>query len=89
MPDGLSERAAKGTTGGGEPLDSSARNSPPKPKISNLSVPGVDGQDKLTEEQRKEVDKHNKEFEDRHDRGNSAADDKVDKKFWSTERGTD
>ncbi|KAK0391523.1 hypothetical protein NLU13_1023 [Sarocladium strictum] len=89
MPDGLSERSAKGTTGGGEPLESSARNSPPKPKISNLSVPGTDGPDKLSEEQRREVEQHNKEFEEKHDRGTAAEDDKVDKSFWSSERGTD
>jgi hypothetical protein len=89
MPDALSEKPAKGTTGDGEPLGSSAKHSAPQPKISNLSVPGVDGQDKLTEEQRREVEQHNKEFEEKHDRGNEAADDKVDKKFWSEQRGTD
>jgi hypothetical protein len=87
MPDGLADKPAKGTTGGGEALDSSAKNSAPKPKISNASVPGVDGTDKLTEEQRKEVEEHNREFDEKHDRGNVAADDKVDKKFWSDDRG--
>jgi hypothetical protein len=85
MPDGLAARNAKGKTGGDEPLDSTSRNAPPKPKISNMSVPGS-GQDpeakNMTEEQKKEVEEHNREFDKKHDRGERAADDKVDKKFW-------
>lgn len=89
VPDALEKDSAKGKTGGGEPLSSSSENAPPQPKISNLSVPGVNGREKLTEEQKKEVDEHNREFEEKHDHGNDAEADKVDKKFWSEkhERG--
>ncbi|KAF4782196.1 hypothetical protein HER10_EVM0008934 [Colletotrichum scovillei] len=52
---------------------------PPQPKISNASVNG----EKLTEEQQREVDEHNKDFEKKHDSAPAAEDDKVDKKFWS------
>lgn len=69
-----------GRTGGGKPLDSS-RDPPPQPKISNASVPGEKA--KLTEEQQAEVDKHNEEFEKKHGKAEAAADDKVDKSFWS------
>lgn len=83
-PDAIDDGTpAKGRTGGGEPLGSSSRNAPAKPKISNQSVPGTNKGDKLTEEQQKEVDEHNRDFDSKHDRGNAAADDKVDKKFWS------
>ena len=40
----------------------------------------------LTEEQKKEVEEHNKDFDNRHDRGNVAPGDKVDKKFWGDGR---
>jgi hypothetical protein len=56
-------------------------NAPPQPKIHNQSVPGV--QSGLTEEQKQEVERHNADFEKRHDRAESAPSDKVDKKFWS------
>ena len=83
MPDALGDKRFKGRTGGGEALDSSSDNAPPKPKISNLSVPGSrDEEDALTEEQKKEVDEHNKEFDRKHDRSPSAPGDKVDKDFW-------
>lgn len=80
--DGLADGSAKGVTGGGEPLESSAKHAAPKPKITNASIPGSSQTDTLTEEQKKEVDEHNKDFDKKHDRGNTAADDKVDKKFW-------
>lgn len=76
---------AKGRTGGGEPLSSSSENAVPKPKISNLSVPGADRSANLTKEQKEEVERHNKDFAAKHDHGNAAPDDKVDKKFWSGE----
>lgn len=76
---------AKGRTGGGEPL-SSSENPPPRPKIHNASVPGQ-GRDKLTKEQQEEVDRHNADFEKKHDRASEASDDKVDKKFWSGRGG--
>ncbi|KAI9158109.1 hypothetical protein HJFPF1_06099 [Paramyrothecium foliicola] len=75
--------AALGRTGGGKPLESSSRNAPAQPKVDNFSTPGDDSQKELSEEQKKEVDEHNKEFDKRHDRGNRAPGDKVDKKFWA------
>ncbi|KAF4333238.1 hypothetical protein FBEOM_12973 [Fusarium beomiforme] len=83
--DGLAEGDAKGITGGGEPLEASSENAPPQPKVSNQSIPG-NQTDELTEEQKKEVEEHNKDFEKKHDRGNVAQADKVDKKFWGGER---
>lgn len=84
--DGLADGGtARGRTGGGKPLGSSSENAPPKPKITNASVAGNHDTAELTEEQRKEVEEHNREFDERHDRGNKAPDDKVDKKFWSGE----
>lgn len=79
--DGLADSSAKGRTGGGEPLSSSS-NPPPKPKITNASVPG-EGRDKLTKEQQEEVDRHNADFDKKHDRASAAGEDKVDKGFWS------
>ncbi|KAK2061996.1 hypothetical protein LY76DRAFT_589963 [Colletotrichum caudatum] len=55
------------------------KTNPPQPKISNASV----GSEKLTEEQKREVDEHNKDFEKKHDTAAPADKDKVDKKFWS------
>ncbi|KAJ0329392.1 hypothetical protein COL5a_003948 [Colletotrichum fioriniae] len=55
------------------------KTNPPQPKISNASVNG----EKLTEEQQREVDEHNRDFEKKHDSAPAAEDDKVDKKFWS------
>ncbi|CAM1511911.1 Fc.00g094240.m01.CDS01 [Cosmosporella sp. VM-42] len=82
--DGLANgNDAKGRTGGGEKLESSSKNAPPKPKVSNASIPGDFESDNLTEEQKKEVDEHKKDFAKKHDHGNTAPDDKVDKKFWS------
>lgn len=80
-----SKDAARGRTGGGEPLDASA-NPPPQPKILNAAVPGA-GPNKLTKEQQEEVDRHNAEFEKRADRASSAEDDKVDKSFWKGQGG--
>ncbi|KAF5234523.1 hypothetical protein FANTH_12108 [Fusarium anthophilum] len=83
--DGLADGEAKGRTGGGEPLDATSKNAPPQPKVSNQSIPG-NQTDELTEEQKKEVEEHNRDFDKKHDRGNVAPDDKVDKKFWGGER---
>ncbi|KFA46027.1 hypothetical protein S40293_07456 [Stachybotrys chartarum IBT 40293] len=79
--DALAAGSAKGSTGGGEPLQSTSPNAPSPPKISNFAIKGADK--KLSEEQQREVDEHNKDFDQKHDRGNQAPDDKVDKKFWS------
>ncbi|KAL6693952.1 hypothetical protein J3F84DRAFT_378165 [Trichoderma pleuroticola] len=54
----------------------------PQPKISNLSMPGVNKSEELTKEQKEEVRQHNKDFEKKFDHGHTAPDDKVDKKFW-------
>ncbi|KAK2031573.1 hypothetical protein LX32DRAFT_637153 [Colletotrichum zoysiae] len=59
------------------------KTNPPQPKISNASV----GSEKLTEEQKREVDKHNEDFEKKHDTAAPADKDKVDKKFWSKRDG--
>ncbi|KAF4497756.1 hypothetical protein FAGAP_6075 [Fusarium agapanthi] len=83
--DGLSEGDAKGRTGGGEPLDATSKNAPPQPKVSNQSIPG-NQTDELTEEQKKEVEEHNRDFDKKHDRGNVAPEDRVDKEFWGGER---
>ncbi|KAG8160464.1 hypothetical protein KVR01_010000 [Diaporthe batatas] len=85
--DPLAGDGAKGRTGGGEPL-SSSENPPPQPKINNASIPGQ-GRDKLTKEQQEEVDRHNAEFEKKHDRASPAAEDKVDKNFWKGQGGVD
>ena len=75
--------SAKGRTGGGEPLESSSRNAPPKPKVDNFSTPGADTNKELSEEQKREVEEHNRDFEEKHDKGTRAPEDKVDKKFWA------
>ncbi len=81
VPDGLAEGGgAKGRTGGGEPLASS-RNPPPRPKIFNASVSGR-GDEGMTEEQKREVKEHNRDFEQKHGRAQPAAEDKVNKDFW-------
>lgn len=79
VPDSLAEGGARGATGGGKPLESS-KNAPPQPKITNASIP-QSGQ-KLSKEQQAEVDEHNRDFEEKHDRASPASDDKVDSKFW-------
>jgi len=81
MPDSLADRDARGSTGGGKPLKSTAEGAPSKPKVDNAKVQSK-GKD-LTEEQKAEVDAHNKEFSERYDRAAPASDDKVDKSFWS------
>ncbi|KAL7900293.1 hypothetical protein HDV63DRAFT_308719 [Trichoderma sp. SZMC 28014] len=59
----------------------------PQPKISNLSMPGVNKGNELTKEQKEEVRQHNKEFDKKFDHGQTAPDDKVDKKFWEAGGG--
>lgn len=51
-----------------------------QPKINDNSTPSADSED-----YKKEVEEHNKDFEKRHDRASPAEGDKVDKKFWSGE----
>lgn len=52
-----------------------------EPKIISDGDP-AEGQ---SAEKKKEVERHNKEFEERYDRAQPATDDKVDKKFWNGE----
>ncbi|KAK3353783.1 hypothetical protein B0T25DRAFT_545358 [Lasiosphaeria hispida] len=80
VPDALAEGDARGRTGGGEPLDSSQA-PPAKPKIYNASVHG--GTANMTDEQKAEVEAHNKDFEKKHGKAQPAGDDKVDGAFWS------
>lgn len=79
---------AKGRTGGGEPLESSV-NPPAQPKVRNASVPLGKGKDALSPEQQEEVDRHNADFDKKHDRAASAAEDKVNKDFWRGTGGRD
>ncbi|KAI1175475.1 hypothetical protein F4777DRAFT_578970 [Nemania sp. FL0916] len=75
-----------GTAQGGEALKGpQGKHAPPQPKILNQSTNSV--KSGLTEEQKREVERHNQEFEQRHDRAKPAARDQVDKKFWSGEGG--
>ncbi|KAJ5047504.1 uncharacterized protein L3040_003328 [Drepanopeziza brunnea f. sp. 'multigermtubi'] len=55
-----------------------------KPKIADHDVPGSGN----SKDKQAEVEQHNKEFEQRHDRAAPAADDKVDKKFWKGKGGS-
>lgn len=73
---------ARGRTGGGKPLKSSDH-PPPQPKIWNAAVPPE--KSNMTDEQKAEVEQHNKEFEEKHNRSQPAGQDKVDKKFWSSD----
>lgn len=80
VPDPLAEGDARGRTGGGAPLESS-QHAPAPPKVDNAAVHGTPPD--LTSEQQAEVDKHNKDFENKHGISDAAEKDKVDKSFWS------
>lgn len=67
---------------GGEALKGPQGDGAPKPKIHNQSV---NTDQPLSEDQKREVDNHNRDFEKRHDRASPASDDKVDQKFWKGE----
>jgi len=56
-----------------------------KPMINDKAIPGKE----QTPEQKAEVEQHNKEFEQRHDRAPSAENDAVDEKFWKGHGGSD
>jgi len=86
MPDSLSDGDMRGRTGGGKPLDASDH-APPQPKVWNHAVSGKTPGEGLTEEQKAEVDEHNRDFEKKHDRANPAENDKVDKNFWAGRDG--
>ncbi|KAI1367523.1 hypothetical protein F5Y08DRAFT_57790 [Xylaria arbuscula] len=76
IPDG-----ENGTANGGEALKGPQGKNAPQPKILNQSANSV--KSGLTDEQKREVERHNQDFEKKHDRAESAPQDKVDKKFWS------
>ncbi|KAI0543302.1 hypothetical protein F4679DRAFT_569238 [Xylaria curta] len=77
-----------GTANGGEALKGpQGKNAPPQPKILNQSANAV--KPGLTEEQKQEVERHNQDFEKKHDKAQPAAADKVNKKFWSGVGGRD
>ncbi|KAI2471939.1 hypothetical protein F4781DRAFT_64126 [Annulohypoxylon bovei var. microspora] len=65
---------------GGEALKGPQGKGTPSPKIHNLAMPAV--KSGLSDEQKQEVERHNADFEKRHDRAAPASDDKVDSKFW-------
>ncbi|KUJ20297.1 uncharacterized protein LY89DRAFT_730350 [Mollisia scopiformis] len=71
---------AVGDSGGKSPDKKAA-----SPRIHDKNVPGHDN----TSDKQAEVEKHNKEFEQGHDRAPPAAEDKVDKKFWKGHGGAD
>lgn len=83
VPDELANGDLRGRTGGGKPL-STSQNPPKQPKVYSQGLPGGDA--KLTKEQQAEVDKHNREFDSKHDRAQPADEDKVDPKFWSDKK---
>lgn len=66
-----------GKIGGGENGGKSQNDA--EPKIQRKNTP------EASEGKQAEVEKHNREFEKRHDRAQPAEDDKVDKKFWEGE----
>ncbi|KAI1351756.1 hypothetical protein F5Y01DRAFT_281766 [Xylaria sp. FL0043] len=70
-----------GTANGGEALKGPQGHNAPQPKILNQSTNSV--KSGLTDEQKREVERHNQEFEQKHDKAEEAPQDKVDKKFWS------
>lgn len=52
----------------------------PQPTVFNQSVPGI--REGLNPDQKREVEQHNKEFEQSHEIGQPAPEDKVDNAFW-------
>lgn len=84
-PTGGSVKGGSGGEGGagGEALKGPQGDGAPKPKIHNQSVPSA--KQGLSEEQKQEVEAHNKDFEKRHDRAAPAGEDKVDKNYWKGE----
>ncbi|KAH8903582.1 hypothetical protein BR93DRAFT_981356 [Coniochaeta sp. PMI_546] len=86
LPDSLSDTDMRGRTGGGKPLDAS-HHAPAQPKVWNHAVSGKKPGEGLTEEQRREVEEHNRDFEKKHDRANPAENDKVNKAFWGGRDG--
>ncbi|RDA90116.1 hypothetical protein CP533_2576 [Ophiocordyceps camponoti-saundersi (nom. inval.)] len=88
--DALSDgKGTKGKTGGGPALESTASGAPDEPpKVVNSRVSAVEPGKGLDEEQRREVEEHNRAFERKHDAGHAASGcaDKIDEKFWKSGR---
>ncbi|KAI1436006.1 hypothetical protein GGR50DRAFT_653197 [Xylaria sp. CBS 124048] len=72
-----------GKIAGGKPDSSNeaSSNKAPQPKIHNQSVAGV--QSGLTEEEKRDVERHNQKFEQTHGKPEPDHHDKVGKGFWS------
>ncbi|KAF8858076.1 hypothetical protein BDZ45DRAFT_743702 [Acephala macrosclerotiorum] len=75
-----------GSLGGSEGKNSSpdSKNGA-SPKVHDQSEPGKDN----SSDRQAEVEKHNRDFEQGHDRAQAAAEDRVDKKFWKGHGGAD
>lgn len=72
---------AKGRTGGGKDLSSTASGAPKEPRLFNFSTPSVQKLQNLTKEQKQEVDEHNRLFDETHERhGDVVSPDGVDEK---------
>ncbi|KAI2608238.1 uncharacterized protein GGS25DRAFT_266307 [Hypoxylon fragiforme] len=67
---------------GGEALKGPQGKGTPSPKLHGQGMPSGNVKSGLSDEQKQEVERHNADFEKRHDRAAPAADDKVDPKFW-------
>lgn len=88
VPDSLSDGSdLRGRTGGGKPLASS-RSPPERPKVWSHDRPDTEPGKGLTEEQKEEVEAHNRDFDKKHDHANLAEDDRVDKSFWERDAGS-
>jgi hypothetical protein len=74
--------AARSTSTG---PSSSPEKTAPRPKISDESVPGADGSKKLTKEQKEDVERHNRDFDQKHSRDESTVNGRVDKGSRSDE----
>lgn len=72
----VADQRTKGRTGGGESLGSTAFGAPAKPKVFNSSMPSDGSAVDLTEEQKREVDQHNREFDKTWEPGQKIEDSK-------------
>jgi len=75
-----SSTARAASQDGGEALKGPQGKGSPSPKIHNQAMPAA--KEGLSDEQKQEVERHNADFDKRHDRASPAEADKVDKKFW-------
>lgn len=81
-PTGGSVGGGQSAQKGGEALKGPQGEGTPQPKVMNQSIPGA--KSGLSDEQKQEVERHNVDFDKRHDRAAPAAHDKVDQKFWKS-----